>query len=76
MTDQTSKKADWYFWVKCRKCEEKAVAFRDRSRGRLREVGDGEYAITCGSCGHASIYAATDLRSGPVAVHGTRPKVA
>lgn len=76
MTDETSKNADWYFWVKCRKCGEKTVAFRDRSRGRLRELSDGEYAVTCGSCGHASIYAATDLRSGPVAVHEHGPRVA
>jgi hypothetical protein len=65
MTDDPSKRADWYFWVKCRKCGEKAAAFRDPSRGKLRQVGDAEHAITCGSCGHAGIYAVTDLRSGP-----------
>ena len=76
MTGDQNKKAEWYFWVKCRKCGEKAVAFRDRSRGRLRHVGGEEYAITCGSCGHAGVYAATDLRSGPVGVPGTGPRVA
>jgi hypothetical protein len=76
MAHDSNKAADWYFWVKCRKCGEKAVAFRDRSRGRLRQVSGGEYAIICGSCGDAGIYAATDLRSGPAAVLGTRATVA
>jgi hypothetical protein len=76
MTDDPSKGADWYFWVKCSKCGEKAAAFRDRSRGKLRQVGDAEHAITCGSCGHAGIYAVTDLRSGPAAAPGPGPRVA
>jgi ribosomal protein S27E len=69
-------KAAWYFWVKCRKCGSKALAFRDPSRGRLRQVGDGEYTITCGNCGHAGIYSATELRSGPAAPEPTPPNVA
>jgi hypothetical protein len=76
MTEVASKKADWYFWVKCRKCGEKALAFRDHSRGRLRQVGNVEHAVTCGSCGHAGIYAVTDLRSGPADTAESGPRVA
>jgi hypothetical protein len=76
MVDDANKKVDWYFWAKCRKCGEKAVAFRDPSRGKLRPIKDGDYALTCGSCGHARIYAAADLRSGPVGAPGPGPKVA
>jgi hypothetical protein len=63
----------WFFWVKCRKCGAKALAFRDHSRGRLRNVGSAEYAITCGNCSHADFYTTADLRSGPASSLGTKP---
>jgi hypothetical protein len=50
MADEPNRTA-WYFWVKCPKCNAKAVAFRDRSRGRLRQVGDEEMPLPVRAAG-------------------------
>ena len=63
MSDDPNQTEDWHFGVRCRKCGSRILAFRDRSRGRLRPTGNAEYVLSCESCRHVDAYQADELRA-------------